>query len=84
MGADWSTDVIADVEQREDGLPALDALLDGLRAAGPAPLAQALAEGRLAGTPAPDAEEGAGSVPADFRSPGRSGHRRAPGGCCPG
>ncbi|TWF75608.1 AAA domain-containing protein [Pseudonocardia hierapolitana] len=36
--------------------PALDGLLDGLRAAGPAPLAQALVERRLAGPPTSGAE----------------------------
>jgi predicted Fe-S protein YdhL (DUF1289 family) len=36
-------------------MPVLDGLLDGLRAAGPAPLAQALAERRLAGPPTAEA-----------------------------
>jgi hypothetical protein len=36
--------------------PVLDGLLDGLRSAGPAPLAQALVERRLAGPPTSDAE----------------------------
>ncbi len=66
MGADWSTDVIADVERwsaeaGEEECPVrptqvLDGLVDGLRAAGPAPLAQALAERRLSGPPTSEAE----------------------------
>lgn len=67
MGANWSADVIADVERwsAEAGDPpdppeysrhVLDGLLDRLRAAGPAPLAQALAERRLAGAPTSEAE----------------------------
>jgi hypothetical protein len=54
MGADWSTDVIADVERWS--AEAGDGILDGLRAAGPAPLAQALAERRLSGPPTSEAE----------------------------
>jgi AAA domain-containing protein len=50
----WSD--LGAAEPREEGLPVLDGLLDGLRAAGTAPLAQALAERRLAGPPTSDAE----------------------------
>src|SRR5690242_19067404 len=57
MAADWSTDVIADVERLSaDGRTAVpDGLLDAERVAGPAPLAQALAERRLAGPATSDA-----------------------------
>jgi hypothetical protein len=57
MATDWAKDVIAGVERwaAVGGAQAVDTLLDGLRAAGPAPLAQALAERRPAGRSKSDA-----------------------------